>query len=81
MFGKASNKQNLFVNSGSITFKNRIAPKIAAYIQKPINVRVAGENACLNAWLIKNLSSISALHITLASQRPGKRYQKKAKYE
>ena len=84
MFEKASNKQSLFDRSGSVAFKKCIAPKIAAHIQEPIDVRVTGENTYLNAWLIENLSTISALHITLAatrSQRPGKLYQKRAKYE
>lgn len=84
MFDKASNKQNLFDHSGNVAFKNRIAPKIAAHIQVPIDVRIAGEDTCLNAWLIENLSTIPAIHIRSAatcSQRPGKIYQKRAKYE
>lgn len=81
MSQKLSNKRSLFDYSGRAAFKKRIAPKIAEHIQQPINVSVAGEDPCLNAWLIENLSTIAALHVTLAtgSQRP-KRY-KRAKYE
>ena len=81
---KASNKHSLFNESGSVAFKERIAPKIAAHIQSPIKVRVTGENTCLNAWLIENLSTILPLHIRLVSagsQRPAKIYRKRAKYE
>ncbi len=72
----------MFKYSGGAAFKKRIAPKIAAHIRGPIDVRIAGEDTCLNAWLIENLSTISPLHITLvtASQRPDKRC-KRAKYE
>jgi hypothetical protein len=76
-------KRNL---SGASAFKKRIAPKIAAHIQGPIAVQVAGEDTCLNAWLVENLQTISPLHITLAatpipSQRPSKLYAKEARYE
>jgi hypothetical protein len=85
MFSKASNKRSLLSYSGSAAFKKRIAPKIAAHIQRPIDVRVTGEDTHLNAWLVENLSTIVALHITSAtgqaSQRLGKSYPKKAKYE
>lgn len=82
MLKKASVEQSLFSDSGARAFKERIAHKIAAHIQGPIDVSIAGENTCLNAWLVENLSTISPLHVTLAagSQRPGKRC-KRAKYE
>lgn len=81
MFKKASYKR-LFSYSGDTAFKKRIAPKIAAHIQQPINVRISGEDTCLNAWLVENLSTISPLHVTLttSSQRPDKRC-KREKYE
>lgn len=75
------NKQGL---SGLTAFKKRIAPKIAARIQGSIDVQVAGEDTCLNAWLIENLKTISPLHITLAAtqaERPGKSHRREAKYE
>lgn len=81
MFGKESNKRSPSTHSGSTTFQQRIAPKIAAHIQEPIVVRITGEDTCLNAWLIENLSTISPLHITLSArgaQRPGKCYRKRA---
>ncbi|MDQ8039952.1 MAG: hypothetical protein REH83_06045 [Rickettsiella sp.] len=84
MFNKVSNKQNLFNHTDSAAFKKRIAPKIAAHIQRPIDVCIAGEDTCLNAWLIENLRTISSFHITSATihaQRPGKFYQKRKKYE
>lgn len=85
MFSKASNKRSLLSCSGNAAFKKRIAPKIAAHIQRPIDVRVTGEDIRLNAWLIDNLSTIVTLHITSAttqsSRRLGKSYPKKAKYE
>jgi hypothetical protein len=87
MSNQSSLKRGLLSYSGSAAFKERIAPKIAAHIQKSIDVQVTGEDTCLNTWLVENLSTISPLHITsLAArgclQRPGKRYQqKKAKYE
>ena len=82
MFKKVSSKQHLFSYSGGTAFKKRIAPKIAAHIQEPISVRIAGEDTCLNAWLVENLSTILPLHITLTTglQRPDKRC-KRAKYE
>jgi hypothetical protein len=67
MFGKTSNKQHLLNHSSHAAFKRRIAPKIAAHISKPIDVHVAGEDSCLNAWLIENLSTIVPLHVTLAT--------------
>jgi hypothetical protein len=85
MFDKASNKRSAFNElRGSAVFRERIAPKIADHIQGPINVRVAGENTCLNAWLIENLSTIASLHIRLTGarlQRPARNYRKKAKHE
>jgi hypothetical protein len=83
MFGKESTR-SLSTHSGSTTFQKRIAPKIAAHIQKPIVVRITGEDTGLTAWLIENLSTISPLQISLsarAGQRPGQCYRKRAKYE
>ncbi len=85
MLSKASNKRSLLSYSGNAAFKKRIAPKIAAHIQRPIDVRVTGEDIRLNAWLIDNLSTIVALHITSATAQSSrglaKSYPKKAKYE
>jgi hypothetical protein len=86
MFSKASNKRSLLSYSGNAAFKKRIAPKIAAHIDRPIDVCLSGEDACLNKWLLDNLSTILPIHITLASGRPSLRrfekfYLKKAKYE
>ncbi|RDH40986.1 MAG: hypothetical protein CFE62_001085 [Candidatus Aquirickettsiella gammari] len=85
MFSKASNKRSLLSYSGNAAFKKRIAPKIAAHIQQPIDVCVTGEDTRLNAWLIDNLSTIVALHITSATAQSSrglaKSYPKKAKYE
>lgn len=83
MFGKASNKRSLLSFSGNAAFKKRIAPKIAAHIDRPINVCLSGEDACLNKWLLDNLSTILPIHITLASGRSSsgkfaKPYRKKA---
>jgi len=84
MFNKESNKRSAFSELGSAVFKERIAPKIAGHIQRPINIRVTGENTCLNAWLIKNLSTISSFHVRDTEQRwqrPEKNCRKKAQYE
>lgn len=85
MFSKASNKGSLLSYSGNAAFKKRIAPKIAAHIQRPIDVCVTGEDTCLNAWLIENLSTILPIHVTLATGRSSHRlvksYSKKVKYE
>jgi hypothetical protein len=86
MFSKASNKRSLLSYSGNAAFKKRIAPKIAAHIEGPIDVSLSGEDACLNKWLLDNLSTILPIHITLATGRPStqritKPYPKKAKYE
>ena len=85
MFSKASNKRSLLSYSGNAAFKKRIEPKIASHIQRPIDVRVTGEGTRLNAWLIDNLSTIVALHITSATAQSSrglaKSYPKKAKYE
>lgn len=86
MFSKTSNKRSLLSYSGNAAFKKRIAPKIAAHIERPINVCLSGEDACLNKWLLDNLSTILPIHITLATGRPSaqrivKSYPKKAKYE
>jgi len=85
MFSKASNKRSLLSYSGNAAFKKRIAPKIAAHIQRPIDVRVTGEDTRLNAWLIDNLSTIVAVHLTSATAQSSrglaKSYPKKAKYE
>ena len=86
MFNKASNKRSLLSYSGNAAFKKRIAPKIAAHIERPIDVSLSGEDACLNKWLLDNLSTILPIHITLATSRPStqkiaKSYPKKAKYE
>lgn len=70
MFSKASNKRSLLSYSGNAAFKKRIAPKIAAHIQRPIDVSLSGEDACLNKWLMDNLSTILPIHITLAAGRP-----------
>lgn len=83
MFSKASNKRSLLSFSGNAAFKKRIAPKIAAHIDRPIDVLLSGEDACLNKWLLDNLSTILPIHITLASGRSSaarhvKSYQKKA---
>ena len=82
MFSKASNKRSLLSYSGNAAFKKRIAPKIAAHIERPIDVYLSGEDACLNKWLLDNLSTILPIHITLAtgrsSQRIAKSYPKKA---
>lgn len=83
MFSKASNKRSLLSYSGNAAFKKRIAPKIAAHIQRPIDVSLSGEDACLNKWLMDNLSTILPIHITLATdrlsaQRITKPYPKKA---
>ncbi|WP_342228072.1 hypothetical protein [Rickettsiella endosymbiont of Rhagonycha lignosa] len=83
MFSKASNKRSLLSYSGNAAFKKRIAPKIAARIQRPIDVSLSGEDACLNKWLMDNLSTILPIHITLAAGRPSaqritKPYLKKA---
>ena len=85
MFSKASNKRSLLSYSGNAAFKKRIAPKIAAHIQRPIDVRVTGEDTRLNAWLIDNLSTIVALHITSATAQSSRglanSYPTQAKYE
>ena len=85
MFSKASNKRSLLSYSGNAAFKKRIAPKIAAHIQRPIDVRVTGEDTRLNAWLIDNLSTIVALHITSATAQSSrglaKSYPKEDTYE
>lgn len=86
MFSKASNKRSLLSYSGNAAFKKRIAPKIAAHIERPIDVCISGEDPCLNNWLLDTLSTILPIHITLArdrssSQRLAKSYPKKAKYE
>lgn len=86
MFGKASNKRSLLSYSGNAAFKKRIAPKIAAHIERPIDVCLSGEDAGLNKWLLDNLSTILPIHITLttgrsSAQRFTKPYPKKAKYE
>ena len=52
MFSKASNKRSLLSYSGNAAFKKRIAPKIAAHIEKPIDVSLSGEDACLNKCLM-----------------------------
>ena len=82
MFSKASNKRSLVSYSGNAAFKKSIAPKIAAHIERPINVCLSGDDACLNKWLLDNLSTILPIHITLAtgrsSQRIAKSYPKKA---
>jgi len=65
MFSKASNKLSLLSFSGNLAFKKRIAPKIAAHIDSPIDVCLSGEDACLNKWLSDNLSTILPIHITL----------------
>lgn len=83
MFSKASNKRSLLSFSGNAAFKKRIAPKIAAHIDRPIDVCLSGEDACLNKWLLDNLSTILPIHITLASGRSSlgglsKSYRKKA---
>lgn len=80
---KASNKRSLLSYSGNAAFKNCIAPKIAAHIERPINVCLSGEDASLNKWLLENLSAILPIHITLAkgrssTQRIAKPYPKKA---
>ncbi|MFZ0218976.1 MAG: hypothetical protein WAL30_02060 [Candidatus Aquirickettsiella sp.] len=83
MFSKASNKRSLLSYSGNAAFKKRIAPKIAAHINRPIDVCLSGEDPCLNKWLVDNLSTILSIHITLATGRPrlAKPYPKKVKYE
>jgi uracil-DNA glycosylase len=86
MFSKASNKRSLLSYSGNAAFKKRIAPKIAAHIERPIDVSLSGEDACLNKWLLDNLSTILPIHITLASGRSSAQWivkpsTKKAKYE
>jgi hypothetical protein len=73
MFSKASNKRSLLGFSGNVAFKKRIAPKIAAHIDRSIDVCLSGEDACLNKWLFDNLSTILPIHITLASGRPSPR--------
>jgi|GEM_PF-1357800 hypothetical protein len=93
MLSKASNKRSLLrysgnaafkiSYSGNAAFKKRIAPKIAAHIQRPIDVSLSGEDACLNKWLMDNLSTIVPIHITIAAGRPSaqritKPYLKKA---
>jgi hypothetical protein len=83
MFSKASNKRSLLSYSGNAAFKKCIAPKIAAHIQRPIDVSLSGEDVCLNKWLMDNLSTILPIHITLAAGRPSaqritKPYLKKA---
>lgn len=69
MFNKASNKRSLLSYSGNAAFKKRIAPKIAAHIERPIDVCLSGEDACLNKWLMDNLSTILPIHITLTTSR------------
>ncbi len=83
MFHKASNKRSLLSYSGNAAFKKRIAPKIAAHIEKPIDVSLSGEDVYLNKWLMDNLSTILPIHITLATNRSPKSlakcYPKKGK--
>lgn len=63
MFNKSNRHSNWVDDSRSVAFKDRIAPKIAAHIQKPIDISIAGEDSDLNSWLAKNLSTIASLHI------------------
>lgn len=80
---KVSNKRSLLSYSGNAAFKKCIAPKIAAHIERPINVCLSGEDPSLNKWLLENLSTILPIHITLApgrssAPRIAKPYPKKA---
>ena len=72
MLRKASNKRSLFSYSGNAAFKKRIAPKIAAHIEKPINVSLSGEDVSLNKWLMDNLSTILPIHVRLTGNRSSK---------
>ncbi|OJA00647.1 hypothetical protein BEV13_02905 [Rickettsiella grylli] len=72
MLRKASNKRSLFSYSGNAAFKKRIAPKIAAHIEKPIDVSLSGEDVSLNKWLMDNLSTILPIHVRLTRNRSSK---------
>lgn len=73
MFNKTTSQLNTGNDSQSIAFKDRIAPKIAAHIQKPIAISIAGEDSDLNSWLAKKLSMISSLHIRNVTQQRSKK--------
>ncbi len=80
MFSKASDKCGVSNTLGSVVFKERIAPRIADHIQRPISVCVSGEDARLTAWLVENLSTIKPLRIRLLDaclQKPASNHQKK----
>jgi hypothetical protein len=76
MFNKANSHSNWVDDSQSLAFKDRIAPKIAAHIQKPIAISIAGEDSDLNSWLARNLSTISSLHIRKIKQQRSKKSSK-----
>ncbi|WP_010597309.1 hypothetical protein [Rickettsiella massiliensis] len=76
MFNKANSHLNWVDNSQSVAFKDRIAPKIAAHIEKPIAISIAGEDSDLNSWLAKNLSTISSLQIRKVTQQRSKKSSK-----
>lgn len=80
MFSKANNQRGLLSYSGNAAFKKHIAPKIAEHIQRPIDVQLMGEDTCLNAWLIENLSTILPIHVTLekSTRRLAKSYFKRS---
>lgn len=76
MFNKTTSPLNTVNDSQSVAFKDRIAPKIAAHIQKPIAISIAGEDSDLNSWLAKNLSTISSLQIRNVKQQRSKKSSK-----